>query len=350
MSFKHNIALTRNHVGLHRQRGVALIFALLLVAVLAGIAASMTSRMSSQFHRATNLLNHQQAYWYSMGVEALAKVAIEETYQESDTINLSQAWAIEDARYPLDNGEAVGSIRDMQACFNLNALSTVTPLDDPSQRPPLVKVLIALLENVDVDNYQAEVIADSSWEYVDSDDRVMSQTGVESDSYQAFKPAYLAPNHFIADGSEFRAINQVDAVIYQKLRHMICAIPSAEFKLNVNTLKVEQAPLLAALFTPALSVDQAQQVIENKPYDGWSSTEDFLAESAINGLDSNSRDQASQYLTVESQYFELDAQIMVEESRVRLRSLVYSSNKQDAEIIRRRFGGISERVSDNKTD
>lgn len=52
-----------------RQRGVALIFVLLLVSVLVAMAATMTERMSTQFYRASHLLHHQQAYWYSMGLK-----------------------------------------------------------------------------------------------------------------------------------------------------------------------------------------------------------------------------------------------------------------------------------------
>ncbi|QSA19708.1 general secretion pathway protein GspK, partial [Vibrio furnissii] len=53
---------------------------------------------------------------------------------------------------------------------------------------------------------------------------------------------------------------------------------------------------------------------------------------------------------VDSQYFELDAQVKVDESRVRVRSLFFSSNKETATVIRRRFGGISERVSDRSAE
>ncbi|MGL5110186.1 MAG: type II secretion system minor pseudopilin GspK, partial [Vibrio ordalii] len=53
---------------------------------------------------------------------------------------------------------------------------------------------------------------------------------------------------------------------------------------------------------------------------------------------------------VDSAYFELDAQILVDDSRVRIRSLLFSDNRETATVIRRRFGGISERVSDRSAE
>lgn len=68
------------------------------------------------------------------------------------------------------------------------------------------------------------------------------------------------------------------------------------------------------------------------------------------GVDESVREQARGYLSIDSHYFELDANIQVEQSRVRIRSLFFSSNLETATVIRRRFGGISERVSDRSAE
>ena len=108
------------------QRGVALIVILLLLAVMVSIAASMADRLFSQFKRAGSQINYQQAYWYSLGVEALAKYGIEQSYKDNDdSINLSQPWAQELDSMPLDYGTVSGKLHDAQACFNINALSDV---------------------------------------------------------------------------------------------------------------------------------------------------------------------------------------------------------------------------------
>ncbi|MEZ8101303.1 type II secretion system minor pseudopilin GspK [Vibrio bivalvicida] len=333
-----------------KQRGVALIIVLLLLAVMVSIAASMADRLFSQFKRATNQINYQQAYWYSVGAEALAKTGLEQSFKDSDTINLSQPWALEEQTYPLDYGTLKGRLVDQQACFNLNALSSVTSTAGSDKSPYLVEVLQNLLEELEIENYQAETIAQSVWEYLDNNDSVNSTVGVEDSFYESMSPAYMAANSLMADSSELRAVNQVSGEVMEKMQPFVCAIPSADFRLNVNTIQPEQAALLAALFQPALSVDQAKQMLENRPFDGWESVDDFLNEKEFANVTDEVRKEGKGYLAVTSAYFELDVELLVGESRVRVRSLLFSSDKQTATVISRRFGGIGERVSDRSTD
>lgn len=333
-----------------RQRGVALLIVLMLLAIMTTVAANMSERLFVQFQRGGNQIHYQQAYWYSIGVEALAKVAIEQSYKDSDTINTSQAWAIKDQVYPLDYGQASGEIWDKQACFNLNVLSQVEPAGQQTVRPYLVQVLQRLLEEADVEPYQAEVIADSTWEYIDSDSVVRSTTGVEDSTYEAMSPAYLAANGWMVDKTELRSVYQVSGEYYQKLAPLVCALPIDDWRLNVNTIEIEQAPLLVAMFSPGLSPGDAEQLIEKRPFDGWSSIDEFLAESELAGLSENITQEARAYLGVDSAFFELDAQVLVDDSRVRIRSLLQSTNRETVTVVRRRFGGISERVSDRSAE
>lgn len=333
-----------------KQRGVALIIILLLLAVMVTISATMADRLFGQFKRATNQINYQQAYWYSLGAEALAKAGIEQSYKDSDTINLSQPWALEEQTYPLDFGTLSGRLVDKQACFNINALADVEVAAGSDKAPYLVEAFQHLLEELEVENYQAETIAQSLWEYVDSDNSVNSTSGVEDSFYESMSPAYMTANSLLADGSELRAINQVSGEVMEKVRPYICVLPTSDFRLNVNTLKPEQAALLVAMFHPALGLDQAKQVLENRPFDGWGSIDDFLSEKEFSSVNEEQKKDAKGYLAVTSVYFELDAELLVGDSRMRVRSLLFSENKETATVIRRRFGGIGERVSDRSTE
>ncbi|WP_295899997.1 type II secretion system minor pseudopilin GspK [uncultured Vibrio sp.] len=332
------------------QHGVALIVVLMLLAVMVTIAATMSSRLFTQFKRGSNQLSYQQAYWYSIGVEALAKTGIEQSYQDSDTINLSQPWALEEQTYPLDYGTLTGRMFDKQACFNLNVFARVKSDASQSSKPYLVRYWQTLLEEVEVEGYQAEVIADSTWDYISKENSVQSSTGAGDSFYESLSPAYMAANGMIADTSELRAIQQVSGDVMQKIAPYVCALPSDDWRLNINTIDAEQAALLVALFQPHLSEQNANSLIESRPFDGWSSVDDFMAENTISVIEENVRDEAKGYLTVDSAYFELDAQVLVNDSRVRIRSLLFSDNRETATVVRRRFGGISERVSDSSTE
>ncbi len=332
------------------QRGVALIVVLLLLAIMVSIAATMTERLFTQFQRASHQVNYQQAYWYSVGAEGLATVAIEQSYKDSDTINLSQVWALEEQTYPLDYGQLRGHIYDKQACFNLNVLNSIEPSSGSNSKPYLLRVWQTLLEELQVDSYQAEVIADSTREFIDGDNIVQSTYGAEDSYYESMSPAYMAANSLIAEPGELRAIQQVTGDVMLKVAPYVCVLPTDDWRLNVNTLAPENAKLLAAMFSPNLSESNAKAVLKNRPFDGWASVDAFLAEAQIAATGDSIIDQAKGYLTVDSQYFELDVQVVVDEARVRLRSLFFSDNRETATVVRRRFGGISERVSDRSTE
>ena len=333
-----------------KQRGVALLVILMLLALMTAVAATMSERLFGQFKRSSNQINYQQAYWYAIGAEALAIKALEQSFSDSETVNLSQPWALEEQSYPLDYGSLTGKLIDRQACFNLNSLIEENSASNSQSEPYLVTVLQTLLTDLGVDSYEAEIAAHSTWEFVDSNTVVDSVTGVEDSYYESVLPTYMAPNSPLADASEFRAINQVSGEIMQLAQSYLCALPTTEFRLNVNTIDAEHAALLSALFGEQLSLSNAKQIIEDRPFDGWSSVDDFLAEAPLSTINEATKSQVKGYLTVDSQYFELDAKIVVQQSQVRIRSLLFSADRKTATVISRRFGGIGERELNRSTE
>lgn len=340
--------MTRKCAPPKQQRGVALIVVLLLLSLMTLLAVQMTERLHLNFYRVENQIQNQQAYWYAQGMEELAKVAIKQGIDDSDTVNLSQAWATQGQRYPLDGGEAIGDIIDRQACFNLNALSGVQPTTGSSTKPYIVTVLQTLIEETGVDSYDAEVVADSVWEYVDTDERVNAAFGAGDSTYEGFRPPYLPPRDWMADASELRAVNGVTATIFDKVRHQVCAIPTTTLAINVNTLYEHQAPILVALFSSRLSLSDAQKLIADRPYDGWDSVDDFLGVSQLGSIDATIKDQAKEFLAISSDYFQMDTEVLVDRSRVRLVALLKRDSEDTVTVVRRRYGGISERISDNQ--
>ena len=77
--------------------------------------------------------------------------------------------------FPLPQGQIAVTLRDAQACFNLNALAQPTT----ASRPLAVQQLIALISRLDVPAYRAELIAESLWEFIDEDRSVQTRLGRE---------------------------------------------------------------------------------------------------------------------------------------------------------------------------
>jgi len=340
----------------HGQRGVAIIVVLMLLAIMVAIAGTMADRLFSQFRRATNQLNFQQAYWYSLSAESLAKTVLNQSLTaDKNSVNLSQPWAQEREPFPLGDvyGTTIqGKITDQSACFNLNAFVDLD--EDASQTPSLVRVFQSLLEEIEIDNNQAEQIAQSLWEYLDSNNVPNSSYGVEDSYYESLTPAYMTANTMMVDSTELRAVKGVTGEVMEKIAPYVCALPTTDMRLNINTVNPEHSALVSALFFGKLSSLAAKELLENRRNDGFSSVDDFVGEITESGLDASSKDSAKQFMDITSQYFELDAQVNLDTSRVRVRSLIFFnnqanntsiSNKETATVVRRRFGGISERVS-----
>lgn len=335
---------------LKSQRGVALLIVLLIMALMTTIAVTMTNRMFINLNRAESQLNYQQAYWYAMSVEALVSHAIKETIDDDGTVTLSQPWAVQDQVYPLDGGHATGSVYDRQACFNVNGFREVKP-EANGTNPFLLIALQQLIESQEIDSFEAEIAAASTWEYIDTDDNVQSAAGVEDGEYLARRMPHLAPNAYIGDISEWRAVNGVSQLIYEKVSRFLCAIPSSKVLVNVNTLTEEDAPILAALFHPYLTADQAIQLIEARdPIDGWSDVASFMADPILSGITKENKDKVQGYFDVRSRFFQLDTEITYNSMSLRMRALLQRDEDGTVTVIRRRFGGVSERDPDNQVE
>jgi general secretion pathway protein K len=56
-----------------RQRGIALIIVLMVVAFVAILGTEMGQRLQLQIQRTANIKDSNQAYWYALGAEQYAK-------------------------------------------------------------------------------------------------------------------------------------------------------------------------------------------------------------------------------------------------------------------------------------
>ncbi|OOF29947.1 type II secretion system minor pseudopilin GspK [Salinivibrio proteolyticus] len=330
-----------------RQRGTALLIVMLIMALMTAIAGSMASRLFTNYNRAENQLHFQQAYWYGMAVEGLAAAVLRDSLSGSETVNLSQSWAEKERSFPLEGGTVSGHLRDAQACFNLNSLQ-LRGATLGSAVPYEVTVLRALVGSGIDDEYQADVIAQSTRDFVDENNQLDQSLGAEDAHYESLRPPYVTADAVLADRSEWRAVKGVNAQVFMRLSAQVCAIPSAELKININTLTDKQAPLLAALFTPALSIEQAKQVIAQRPDAGWKNVDAFMAVLNLSEFDDKAREQVIPHLTVTSEFFLLQSDVTVASAQRHIQALLHYQDDGTTTVVRRRFGGMRERATDNK--
>lgn len=331
-----------------RNKGVALITVMLVVALAAIIATQMLARLQLQIQRTTNISMNQQAYWYAMGAEAFAKRVLFTTFEEEpDANHLGQPWAQGETTYPVDFGQITGEISDLQACLNLNALkvdgnsngdNTDNGSNSPNKKQPLhatFQRLILSLDIEDIDDFSAESMTDALIDWLDSDDAISSNGGAEDSDYAAKEFPYLPANNYLASVNELRTIANFTVPVINKLKALVCILPNTnQHLININTLSPEQPELLAALLD--VSSNDAEQILSSRPEKGFEKADEFFDLPEVKKL--KLKDEQKRQFVVKSEYFKLKASTQFNDSYFILNSILTVNNNNEITVISRTIG------------
>lgn len=181
--------------------------------------------------------------------------------------------------------------------------------------------------------YRAELIAESLWEFIDEDRCVQTRLGREDSEYLARSVPFYAANQPLADISEMRVVQGMDAGLYQKLKPLVCALPMTRQQININTLDVTQSVILEALFDPWLSPVQARALLQQRPAKGWEDVDQFLAQPLLADVDERTKKQLKTVLSVDSNYFWLRSDITVNEIELTMNSLIVRMGPQHFSVL-----------------
>jgi general secretion pathway protein K len=324
-----------------KQRGVALIIVLLIVAIVSVLATEMGGRLQLQIKRAANIKDSNQAYWYAVGAEQYASKSIKTLMAESNgVIHLNQPWS-EEFVFPIEGGGIQAQLIDMQACFNLNGLKD-TASTDPNNRSPELTARLAAFKRLltdtglDIADFTAETVRDSLVDWLDSDDN-MSQLGAEDSEYEGRQFPYLAANNFMADKSELRLINGVELKWLPPVLDWVCVLPATDrFVLNVNTVSEEIAAVLAAM--AGITLSEAADVIGSRPPDGFSDINGFLSMPQIQAKNLTNGQKA--WFDVKTDYFMLKSKTRYNNATFSLHTLFKVDTGGNVIVISRQFGGF----------
>ena len=326
-----------------RQRGMALLVVLLILAVMVIVASNMSGRLQLELRRTANLTLGKQAWWYAMSAEALViKVLNQDFKDDPDRVSLGQNWAREDGVFPVEDGTLSGRVRDLQSCFNLNSLSV--PLkegengDDLDAQPYQFKVFRALLAQLEVDDYEAVQLTDAIRDWTDKDTQLVSSNGAEDAYYEGLNPPYLVANQWLLGTDELRAVRGVSSELYARLAPYVCTLPSDKLVVNINTIKPEQAALLVGLYQGKIGLDDAKRVLTNRPKKGWKEKKEMTDELSIQPGSITGLDGA---LDIKSSFFE--ARLLAEVGDVRARlETVFQRGKDNKPVMLRRLNDGAE--------
>jgi general secretion pathway protein K len=302
-----------------RQRGVAVITALLLTTLAVAIVASLFWQQQVQVRSMENQRLHLQTKWILRGALDYTSLILD-TFRGGYT-SLDQAWALPVAETRLDqyierervageNFDATlsGNVTDASARYNLRNLASA---NGPVQEQ------VALFSNLLRILQMQQSLADRVAEYVAATlppvaapaDGPTTTTPTQRRSTVSGKPISLL------QVDDLLAVPGVTQEMIERLRPFVIVLPSGNTltKVNANTAPPE---LLAALVSN-MSVSEANTLVAQRKQAPWKNKGDF--ELALGGRKVSAADSVD----VTSEWFLVDSRIRLDRAALDAQSLIY---------------------------
>jgi general secretion pathway protein K len=242
-----------------RQRGAALLTAILIVAVGAILATNLLWLSSLDQRRTAAMLATDQGLQYVLGAEAWVGDILQQDLEDSpDADHLGEIWASQIEPLPIDGGFIYGQVSDLQGLFNLNNLVTGQGQEDEL----MVEQFQRLLSSLNIDTGITGAVID----WIDPDNMPHFPYGGEDDVYSRLEPAYLVANSMMTSRTELLAINGFSPEIYEQIAPYVTALPRGTL-LNVNTAPAAVLASLSDEITPQV----AESLVEERADVGFAS-------------------------------------------------------------------------------
>lgn len=279
------------------QRGVALITMMLIAALATTLVLAMIGRQSRLQAEIGAQFQQDQIAEYDRGAEYFAMAALKADSDDGNkTDHPNEYWAQPFPAFPVPGGVIAPTVRDAQARFNLNSLIKNNQVD-----PVSLRFFKQLLEQFAIPVELADTLVD----WLDADSLPTGSSGAEDDYYLRQDPAYRCANRSLSTFSELRLVKGFSSDLLRQLAPYVTVLPSSARTLNVNFL----SPGLLEAMVPGLSPNNALELLQRRPADGWESVEQFLDNPVFTSATPEVRSGLQQLLSVDSQYFELYTRI-----------------------------------------
>jgi general secretion pathway protein K len=300
-----------------RDRGVALITAMLISALATIVAANLAWDSALDVRRTTIILNRDQAMQVALGAESWVIGILHQDKEDSQTDHLGEIWATDLPGLPIEGGEVFGSVQDLQGRFNVNNL--VDQNGEVAEES--LEQFRRLLSALGIDPRFAGIAAD----WIDTDLDASFPDGAEDSIYTGMLPPYRAANQSLTSISELAAIEGMDKQTFDILKAHISALPG-RVSVNVNTA----TPAVLQSLDENMSVSDVESLLAEREAGGFTDIETafatLVAPDVLNSLEDS------------SQYFQLKVIVRIDTVLITMYSLLQRNDRGDVTPILRSFG------------
>ena len=302
-----------------KDRGVALIMAMLITALATMVAANLAWDNALDVRRTMVLLNRDQAIQVALGAESWIISILHQDLEDSETDHLGEIWASELPGLPIDGGEVFGAVLDLQGRFNVNNLVDQNGVVDEESLEQFRRLLLA----IGLDPRFAGIAAD----WLDNDIDPAFPDGAEDSIYTGMIPPYRTANQTLSSVSELAALDGMDKLTFNALEPHITALPGRT-NINANTAT---AAVLQSL-DESITVADVENLLAERESGGFTDMQNsfssLVAPDVINKLDES------------TQYFHLKVVVRIDTVRITLNSVLQRGPRGDVTPILRSLGTI----------
>jgi len=288
----------------NRQKGLALLMAMLIVVITSAIAVSILHEEKFAIRKSSHIQLNDRAALYAIGLEDWARIYLKEDRKDSSIDSLDEYWAGGIPGLPIEGGYLTGYVEDEQARFNLNSLLVSEIALTRFKR---------LCDNLEIDDSFIPALMD----WIDQDFDIRFPDGME-ENYENYRVA----NREMVDISELLLVQNVTPEVYEKLLPHVTALPGTS-TLNVNTM----SEVIFQSLAPDLDVTK---FIEQREDDPYGSVEDFI--------ERLQQPIEVEGLSVDTRFFRTHGQVVQGDQSYFLSSLIYRDEKGQTRVLNRTLG------------
>ena len=377
-----------------KQKGVALITALIITSVAVSLATLIIYRQQIQIRLSNNISTLEQNYQYAYGMEDFAGTILRSSWEDQpDFVSLNDDWYSESGLVlPITGGLMTGKLYDLQARINVNSLirpkvekkvNETSNQEDINQTNPedgidnnqntnqsnnnkqqiekefidianitkerLNRLIFSVDEQQEMgpeDNFSV-ILRDwidkdqNNGQFLNVSNDNDIGNGAETPFYQSQEPAYFSANTEMISPTELRLLKNMKEKFYSSISNEISTLPTlfnnsaTETPINVNTASEK---VLGALgFTPD-AVTNIIEVRKEEPFASIDAFKDLAVVDSVLISEDNPEGLVNPLdIDVKSQYFLLEGKVEINNTRLFVNSILWRNQNGQVSVIMRDF-------------
>lgn len=286
-----------------RQRGVAIILVMLIVAMATVLATYLAQQQQLWQRQVESQFDRAQARRLGVAGIDWARAVLADDASANQSDHQGEIWALRLPAMPVDQGEVIGVIEDRQGLYNLNNL-----VRNGKSSAPDIAQFQRLLILLGLPGDLAIALAD----WMDSDSDTQYPGGAEDVYYLSQTVPCRSANKPLAELGELALVKGYDERSIERLRPFVSVLPLS-MPINVNFAPAE---VLAAVI-PEMMLSDALILVRERHSRPFKDLNDFTQRAPKGANNMNNND-----LSVKSSFFWVTGRARVARAQVTTQALL----------------------------